>query len=289
MPTPCLTNKQGNIVEAIGVWAAIAAGTSIVALLKGRNALHWLGMGAVGSIIALAVIMLMRPLPPANPQASQPGPGLRTQLLGLSGAAIAALVAVWLIFDWTEKAPSPDSYSETRPAAQITATPEESVPADPLKTATEAIANIEKRYGENKRHLEKYYATPQLLKVAINDGYRLVFITAAYKENGSSAEERSTGQRAALLLDKVTRQARLIYASSSEQLFMQAGMNIQVSAEGRDKKTLRLVYSLMSPPLVYKFQNELGIPDQARKPGFSKITYTNGFSSSLGSTWTVDL
>lgn len=276
-------------MEAIGVWAAIAAGTSIVALLKGRNALHWLGMGAVGSIVALAVIMLMRPLPPANPQAAQPGPGLRTQLLGLSGAAIAALVAAWLIFDWTEKSPSPASNSDSRPAAQIAAAPKESVPADLLKTATETIAEIDKRYKENKRHLEKYYATPQLLKESINDGYRLIAITAVYKENGTSAEERSTGQRAALLLDRVTRQARTMYASSSEQIFMQAGMNIQVFAEGRDKKTLRLVYSLMSQPLIYKLQNELGVPEQARKLGFSKITYTNGFRSSLGSTWTVDL
>ena len=40
-----------------------------------------------------------------------------------------------------------------------------------------------------------------------------------------------------------------------------------------------------SYPLVYKFQNEMKINDQARVFGFKKIIYTDGYDE----TWTVDL
>lgn len=45
----------------------------------------------------------------------------------------------------------------------------------------------------------------------------------------------------------------------------------------------------MSQPLVYKFQNEIKLDEQAEKLGFTKLVYTNGFESALGQTWTVDL
>jgi hypothetical protein len=45
----------------------------------------------------------------------------------------------------------------------------------------------------------------------------------------------------------------------------------------------------MSQPLVYKFQNEIKVNEQASKLGFTKLVYTNGFESELGNTWTIDL
>jgi hypothetical protein len=66
-------------------------------------------------------------------------------------------------------------------------------------------------------------------------------------------------------------------------------MDVKARALGKEKKQLRIVYALMSQPLVYKFQNEIKLNEQATKVGFSKLVYTNGFESRFGQTWTVDL
>ncbi len=62
-------------------------------------------------------------------------------------------------------------------------------------------------------------------------------------------------------------------------------MDVKVSASGLKKDQLRLKYVLMSQPLVYKFQNEMKISDQAAVFGFKKVIYTDGYDE----TWTVDL
>ena len=62
-------------------------------------------------------------------------------------------------------------------------------------------------------------------------------------------------------------------------------MDVKVSAAGTKKDQLRLKYVLMSQPLVYKFQNEVKLPEQARVLGFKKIVYSDGYNE----TWNVDL
>ena len=74
-----------------------------------------------------------------------------------------------------------------------------------------------------------------------------------------------------------------------EQIFIKSGMDAKVSAAGANKTRLRLVYALMSQPLVYKFQNDFKLDEQARTFGFASLEYTNGFESPLARTWTVDL
>jgi hypothetical protein len=80
-----------------------------------------------------------------------------------------------------------------------------------------------------------------------------------------------------------------MYASALEETFVKNGFDMKVSAIGHDKTRLRITFALMSQPLIYKFQNEIKIADQARPLGFTSIVYTNGFDSSLGQTWTVKL
>jgi hypothetical protein len=70
---------------------------------------------------------------------------------------------------------------------------------------------------------------------------------------------------------------------------MEIKQHIRVKAIGGGNKTLRLTYALMSKPLVYKFQNEIKLDEQARDAGFSKLVFTKGFDSSLGQTWTINL
>ncbi len=91
------------------------------------------------------------------------------------------------------------------------------------------------------------------------------------------------------MLPQVEQQSRELYASSLSEIFIKSGMDVEVSATGREKKRLRISYALMSQPLIYKFQNEIKIQSQAAPLGFTQIVYTNGFESSMGKTWTVEL
>jgi len=162
-------------------------------------------------------------------------------------------------------------------------------PASHLTEAAQAIEQVEQRLKDNKESLKKYYSTPEAVRQAGLDIVVLAMAKVTYGENGKTKEEKALGQKAIALLAKVGQQARVMYASSVEEVFVKNGMEVVVSAIGKEKKKLRIVYVLMSQPLVYKFQNEIKVGDQAVVFGFTKLLYTNGLESSLGQTWTVEL
>lgn len=110
-----------------------------------------------------------------------------------------------------------------------------------------------------------------------------------YLDGGVTPEEKALGRKAAALGPKVETQARQIYASSLEETFVKSNIDAKVRTQGVDKKLLRVTYVLMSQPLVYRFQNELKLDEQARTFGFDRLVYSNGFESDLGKTWTVKL
>lgn len=150
------------------------------------------------------------------------------------------------------------------------------------------LKEMEKRTNDLRSKMKKYYANADDVKQAIQDVAVLTIAKEAY-----STRKNETGKRiyskTASLLPKVQTALRDAYASSVEEIFVRTGMDAQVRATGDNKKTLRIKYALMSQPLVYKFQNEIHIDEQARAAGFTKLLYTNGFESSLGRTWTVNL
>ena len=150
------------------------------------------------------------------------------------------------------------------------------------------LADIEHRLNSNSEHLKKYYATQEQVQQASADTWKLVLLNAKYKlVKIDSLQEFAT--KVSKLLPKVQRQARSLYASSLAEIFVKNGFDIDVITTGSEGKTIKLTYALMSQPLVYKFQNEFKVGDQASTFGFQKIIYTNGFESSLGQTWTADL
>ncbi len=136
--------------------------------------------------------------------------------------------------------------------------------------------------------LRKYYGTTDDLK-DLNQMVVLLAMTKAVYASRKNDTEKRLYSKASSLLPKAQMTLRDTYASSIEEILVRTGMDAQVSALGTSKKTLRITYALMSQPLVYKFQNEVRIDEQAKNVGFSKIVYSNGFQSSLGRTWTVDL
>lgn len=177
--------------------------------------------------------------------------------------------------------------SSTSADSALPVTPKDAV--NRIVEDTKAISEIEQRLKDNQESMKKYYSTPDKVKQAGSDIIQLTVAKMAYGENGKTKEERALGQKAAGLIPRVSQQAREMYASSMEKIFIKNGMDAQVSARGKDKKILRISYALMSQPLVYKFQNEIKVDQQATPLGFTKLEYTNGFQSSLGKTWTIDL
>lgn len=207
-----------------------------------------------------------------------------------SGCAIVVLIFFLLILFGAIVAPKTDkSGSSSSSSTSRSATPEK--PKDPavlLAEQTQAVTEIEQRLKDNTEWLKKYYASADQVKQASTDIIRLALIKGTYADSKEN-DQKALGQKAARLLPQVEQQARVLYASSLTEIFVKSGMDAQVSATGKDKKRLRISYALMSQPLVYKFQNEIKIDRQAAPLGFTQVVYTNGFESSLGKTWTVDL
>jgi len=147
---------------------------------------------------------------------------------------------------------------------------------------------IEKRINDLRTRMGKYYATPDDIKQTTQDVVLLTVAKTAYSAPKNDTERR-IHSKCSSLLPKAEVTLRNAYASSVENIFMKTGMDMRVKAVGSANKTLRLTYALMSKPLVYKFQNEIKLDEQAKAAGFSKLVFTNGFESSLGQTWTIDL
>lgn len=187
--------------------------------------------------------------------------------------------------------PSTNTGSPSATTSSQTSQPAKEQPKDPaaqLAEQEQAVSEIEQRVKDNAERLKKYYASPSQVKQATTDIIRLALIKGAYAD-ATEKDQKVVGQRAAKLLPRVEQQARELYASSLAEIFVKSGMDVEVTATGKEKKRLRISYALMSQPLVYKFQNEIKIGDQATPLGFTQIVFTNGFDSSLGRTWTVDL
>lgn len=189
--------------------------------------------------------------------------------------------------------PAPAVVNVANPPAAI---PAAAVPAQqqklaekPLAKDSAVLAQIEKRYLENEKSLKKFYGTPSQLELARKDGLSLVMLKVDYDQNGKTVEEKAFGKKAAALLSKVEMQRRQIYASVVEENFVKNGMDLKATASGQNKNELRIVYVLMSQPMVYKLQNDAKLPEQAARLGFTKVVYTNGFESGMGKTWTVSL
>jgi hypothetical protein len=153
---------------------------------------------------------------------------------------------------------------------------------------SQIIKSAQEHVAANKESLKKYYASADQVKRASEDVFKLTAVKVAY-EKGKTPEEKALSKKAAGVLQDVVQQSRELYASSIEESFIKSGMDARVKATGKSKEQLRITYSLMSKPLVYKLQNEVKIDEQAKVFGFTKIVLTNGFESSLGQTWTIDL
>ncbi|NYI20184.1 hypothetical protein FHR53_003352 [Xanthomonas arboricola] len=208
-----------------------------------------------------------------------------------SGCAIVIAAFIGLMFfsailrGCSDSPSTPLTTTPISNAAQSASpTPAKADPAALLDQSRTTVDSIESRLKENADRLKKYYGTMDQVKQATADLIELAAVKELYKHSRIK-EEKSLVSRADSLTAKVSQQRRSLYASTAEEIFVKNGMDVKITASGAKKDQLRLRYVLMSQPLVYKFQNEMEMDDQARAFGFKKIIYTDGYDE----TWTVDL
>ncbi|MFK4706050.1 hypothetical protein ABIC83_002889 [Roseateles asaccharophilus] len=207
-----------------------------------------------------------------------------------------ATVLVFFTFLKPSTSTTPTSPTSGAPASvsvaqQAVAAPASAPEVDPAAERAKnkaTMAEIQQRLEKNREKLKGYYANSSAIEKSTND---LITVTAIAVSRGMSKakEDQQQAAQAKALGAQVSEQLRVMFASSMEEGFVKNGMDARVAATGKGKERLVITYALMSKPLVYKFRNEMDLDTKAKNLGFKKLEYTNGFESSLGETWTVDL
>lgn len=161
-------------------------------------------------------------------------------------------------------------------------------PAEKIRNDDQILTNMEANRKRIQANLKKYYASSQDMIFLQANVLTLEVVKESYK-NSSAVDGKKLYKKATTILPKMETTLRQVFASSLQEVFMKSGLNIHASVVGKTKQTLRLEYALMSDPFVYRLQNTENLDDKARDAGFKKMILTNGFGSSLGSTWTINL
>jgi len=202
------------------------------------------------------------------------------------GALIVVLIIggyMMTMFDTANKKPSSTTANSKNSAPAKTLTPEEVLSANLAK-----VESAEAAYNETQSSLKQYYASrADVAKNTESTAFAKQMIET-YKADQSQTASTIT-KKSRELLPKLEKQFRILFASTLEDSNMKNGLNMTVKATGSDAKTLTMKYALMSKTLVYQLQNEHNIDDSAKAAGFKNLVMTNGFESSLGQTWTIDL
>lgn len=177
------------------------------------------------------------------------------------------------------------------PTADVSASKPSDAAPDPVRERAEAqrqISEISARTASNEEKLKNYFATQEAVKRGNEDALKLATVALKFSMSRDKADQQIAAQ-ARQQAAKVGQQVRVMYASSVKEIFIKNGLDAEVRASGSAKEQLTITYALMSQPLVYKFQNEMDLPAQAKSMGFKRLILTNGFESSLGRSWTFDL
>lgn len=227
--------------------------------------------------------------PPDNSDSNAPSFGKRE--LTFFGMLIVAGIAVVLGGRACSSSSPPSAAqaqstqtAETSPEPAALSASTEPDPAVVFANSSRTVELAEYDLKNDVERLKKYYATREQVQSVTEVLVNLSLVKARY-EDSRKPEEKALSSRADSLIPKVTQYQRMAYASSTEQIFLQNGMDVKVRANGTNKDQLQLKYVLMTQPLVYKFQNDVHLDQQAKVLGFKKIIYSDGYTQ----TWTVNL
>lgn len=224
----------------------------------------------------------------ACPQCGAKRPKQTSGCAGIAALLIGVVFLVMIVRGCSDdSSPSTSATTSSSAANHAPAAQAKAPPPDPTQVLAEAegtVSGIELKLQRNIDWMKKYYATNDQVNEATSDLVKLALIQGMYAKS-TVKQEKSLSKHADSLGAHLSRQQRILYASSAEEIFIKNGMDIKVSALGKNNDQLRLKYVLMSKPLVYKFQNEMKLDEQARVFDFKKIIYTDGYES----TWTEAL
>lgn len=90
------------------------------------------------------------------------------------------------------------------------------------------------------------------------------------------------------ILQKELVEARKKFAEKLEYKFLDKGLNMDVTAEGKNADILKLKWALTSKVAAHEISKG-DLIETARSLGFKKVYLTNGFESSMGESYTWDL
>lgn len=171
----------------------------------------------------------------------------------------------------------------TQQQSQVTQ-PIKKAEQSPKKTDTEILLEIENRMNEYQKKLKGYYPDDDMLRTLSEDHIKLTIVEAAYSK-ADDANQKKVFSKAKSLRPKVELLLREVFAKNMERSLLDKGITTDIQAKGNNKQILEYKYALMSKAVVYKLVNESYALETAKKAGFKKIVFTDGFNSS----WTYDL
>lgn len=105
------------------------------------------------------------------------------------------------------------------------------------------------------------------------------------RARGKSLLVKMEQKHAAQML-KMAIATRKAYANRFENNMLDRGLNMTITAIGKDATTLRMEYVLTSKVSMHALGQNDQFWAEVREVGFKKVILTNGFESSLGETWT---
>ena len=152
-------------------------------------------------------------------------------------------------------------------------------------TDAQMLDEIEARMKSQREKLKRFYATASDLSEIEADALTVVVIRAKGAAEGADAATKADASRAGKLARPLVELQREIFASVTENAFMKDGLDMDVDAVNREKKTLRVRYVLMSRALSYQLHNQGRLGELAAGQGFSRVVYAD----TSGSTWTYAL
>lgn len=196
------------------------------------------------------------------------GPKLIAGLIGL-------FIVIALIANKTPDS-SPPTYDKNNAEYAARMREENFNKMPPAEHLAKAKAALDKNTNLNdaKKHLT---AIQQNAPEAVEKENLLKEVAKREKEKEDAAKKKLAAEKK--ITDNVMVQMRKDFANKLELTHLDRGMDTTVTTEGKEHRSLRVRWILMSRPLVHKFINDSNYMATIKSMGFKKLIYTDGYNN----------
>lgn len=157
-------------------------------------------------------------------------------------------------------------------------------PADDTKEAKKALESPANDLKEAKEALEMKTEDEPLGYIHTAEGYlnRIKKSDKEYPEAQKLLKKIQKLKKKQEDLDEKKianekKQRRLNYATILEELYLEKGMNVYVSVQGKDSNILKIKWIFVSRPFVHKVTKDQTNIETWEEMGFKKIIFTDGY------------